>query len=95
MKTKHDLIQAVYERNHFNKKTVETIVNEFVGEIIALMEAGENVRVAELGTFRTMYRPPCVGYNPDTREKIDVDERHVPHLRFNRAIGRRINAKNK
>jgi integration host factor subunit beta len=45
------------------------------------MKTGERVNIKEFGTFTVKERPAGVVTHPQTREKIQVPARKVPHFK--------------
>ena len=91
MKTKADLIKQVCENTALSKGGVEQAVNEFLATLISELEQGNDVRIYELGTFKTAVRKAHKGRNPSTGEAIDVPQKYVPQLKFNQSISRVLN----
>lgn len=88
---KSDLINKVYNNTALSKAAIEIAVNEFLSELVSEIEQGNNVRIAELGTFKTATRKAHIGRNPATGEKVEVPTKRVPQLKFNERIRRNMN----
>ena len=89
--SKLDLVNKVYERTSLSKASIQVAVNEFLAELVAELESGEEVKIAELGTFKIAVRKAHMGRNPATGESVQVPERKVPQLKFNERIRRNLN----
>jgi integration host factor subunit beta len=59
----------------------------------ALSEAlvkGDRIEIRGFGSFALNYRPPRVGRNPKTGEKVNVPEKWVPHFKAGKELRERV-----
>lgn len=91
MKTKQDLINQIHADSDISKGTIERVVQDFVEALRDEIASGNSVRIHEIGTFKIATRKAHTGRNPATGEAIEVPEKYVPQLKFNRAISNELN----
>lgn len=91
MKTKQDLINQIHADSDISKRTIERVVQGFVEALRDEIASGNAVRIGEIGTFKIATRKAHTGRNPATGEAIEVPEKYVPQLKFNRAISNELN----
>lgn len=89
--TKQHLINQVHANSDINKKTIVCIVQDFLEVLHGEIVAGNEVRINELGTFKITTRKAHVGYNPNTREVIEIPEKRTLHLKVSSAVKRDLN----
>lgn len=73
---KSELISVVASSGDFSKSTVERIVNATLGAIVEHLSNGrkERVSIPGFGTFEVVERKGRKGYNPRTRQEIDIPD---------------------
>lgn len=91
MKTKQDLINSIHADSNISKQIIETIVQDFIEMLCTNIANGETVRIRELGTFQIATRKAHTGRNPSTGEPIEIPEKRVPQLKFNKSISTKLN----
>ena len=75
---KADLIHNISEKSGMSKKDVETVLNNFLGEVTEALSAGEKVQLIGFGTFETRKRAGRTGRNPQAGTEIKIPEANVP-----------------
>ncbi|WP_199623982.1 HU family DNA-binding protein [Paenibacillus alkalitolerans] len=75
---KTDLINSIAEKSGMTKKDVETVLNNFLGEVTDALSTGNKVQLIGFGTFETRKRSGRVGRNPQTGAQISIPESKVP-----------------
>lgn len=75
---KADLINNIATKSGLTKKDVETVLNNFVGEITDALASGDKVQLVGFGTFETRKRSSRTGRNPQTGGTIEIPESVVP-----------------
>ena len=55
----------------------------------ALLE-GNRIEIRGFGSFGLNYRPPRVGRNPKSGEKVQVPEKFVPHFKAGKELRERV-----
>ncbi len=80
MVTKETIATKIAEKHGLTKKEGLAIVNEVFDNIVAEVKAGEKVFVSDFGTFTQTERKARDGVNPQTKEKIKIAAKSVPHF---------------
>lgn len=75
---KTDLINNISEKSGMTKKDVETVLNNFLGEVTEALSSGDKVQLIGFGTFETRKRSGRTGRNPQTGVEITIPESKVP-----------------
>jgi DNA-binding protein HU-beta len=75
---KTDLISNISEKSGLSKKDVETVLNNFLGEVTDALSTGDKVQLIGFGTFETRKRSGRTGRNPQTGTEITIPESTVP-----------------
>ena len=89
---KSELVQAIAERNpHLYQRDVENIVNAILGEITEALARGDRVELRGFGAFSVKNRPPRLGRNPRTGDKVHVEEKWVPFFKTGKELRERLN----
>lgn len=90
--TKSELIERMSgQQPNIPVKTIETAVREIIEILSTKLEKGERVEIRGFGSFSLHYRPPRIGRNPKTGEKIALEARQVPHFKPGRRLRDRVN----
>jgi len=80
--TRSELIQKIAER--FPQLTLgdaELGVKNIIDAMSNSLASAGRVEVRGFGTFGLNYKPPRIGRNPKTGEKVNVPERYTPHFK--------------
>lgn len=89
---KSELIAVLAERNpHLYQRDVERIVSTIFDEITQALCRGDRVELRGFGAFSVKRRPPRIGRNPRTGERVDVGEKHVPFFKSGKDMRERLN----
>jgi len=75
---KTDLINNISEKSGMTKKDVETVLNNFLGEVTDALSSGDKVQLIGFGTFEIRTRSGRTGRNPQTGKEITIPESKVP-----------------
>ncbi len=51
---------------------------------------GDRIEIRGFGSFALNYRPPRVGRNPKSGEKVQVPEKYVPHFKAGKELRERV-----
>jgi len=54
------------------------------------LSRGDRIEIRGFGSFALNYRPPRVGRNPKSGEKVDVPEKWVPHFKAGKELRERV-----
>lgn len=89
--TRSELICALAERfPQLAAKDAEIAVKEILDAITDALISGNRVEIRGFGSFALNYRPPRVGRNPKTGEKVSVPEKRVPHFKAGKELRQRV-----
>lgn len=75
--TKQDLIDQVYQDNHYTRNSVEDIIQQFLNAFSSALVSGQEVRLPEIGTIKSYTRKAYVGHNPLTNEPLPVPQQRM------------------
>ncbi|MGL1833288.1 integration host factor subunit beta [Rhodocyclaceae bacterium SMB388] len=54
------------------------------------LSRGDRIEIRGFGSFSLNYRPPRVGRNPKSGEKVHVPEKYVPHFKAGKELRERV-----
>ena len=72
----------------------EFAVKMILDAMIATLERGDRIEARGFGSFNLNYRPPRVGRNPRSGEKVLVAAKHVPHFKAGKELRERVDQRN-
>ncbi len=89
--TKSELINRLAERNQRlvardADEAVKTIL-EAMGQALA---SGNRIEIRGFGSFALNYRPPRIGRNPKSGERVPVPAKYVPHFKAGKELRERV-----
>lgn len=85
--TRSELIAALAQRfPQLVQQDAEMAVVELLQAISQSISDGNRVEIRGFGSFSLNYRPPRVGRNPKTGEKVAVPGKHVPHFKAGKEL---------
>ena len=71
---KAELLKTLSEKTGQSQNVINDVLNAFVETTVeAVRDNGEQVTLVGLGTFKQKLTPAHEGFNPLTKEKIQVD----------------------
>ena len=80
--TKSDLIARLAERfPQLVAKDADFAVKMILDAMSEALVKGDRIEIRGFGSFSLNYRPPRVGRNPKSGDKVDVPEKWVPHFK--------------
>jgi len=80
--TKSDLIELLAERSPlFTSADTTTSVNLILEAISTALVKGGRVEIRGFGSFSLNYRPPRIGRNPKSGERVEITAKYVPHFK--------------
>jgi len=92
--TKSELINRLAERNpHLVAADAELAVKTILDAMMQSLIEGQRIEIRGFGSFSLNYRPPRVGRNPKTGEKVTVAGKHVPHFKAGKELRDRVDYK--
>ncbi|NTV94463.1 MAG: integration host factor subunit beta [Thiobacillus sp.] len=92
--TKSELINRLAERNpHLVAADAELAVKTILDAMMQSLVEGKRIEIRGFGSFSLNYRPPRVGRNPKTGDKVTVAGKHVPHFKAGKELRDRVDYK--
>ncbi|MGZ3158642.1 MAG: integration host factor subunit beta [Burkholderiaceae bacterium] len=90
--TRSELILAMSSRfPHLSRDDVETSVSVILQSMRQSLRQQSRIEIRCFGTFSLNYRPPRIGRNPRTGEKVAIPATHAPHFKSSKELLLRIN----
>jgi integration host factor subunit beta len=89
--TKSELIAKLAA--HFPQlgaKDAEFAVKMILDAMAKSLSHGERIEIRGFGSFGLNYRPPRVGRNPKSGEKVQVPAKYVPHFKAGKELRERV-----
>lgn len=92
--TKSELINRLAERNsHLVAADAELAVKTILDAMTQSLVEGKRIEIRGFGSFSLNFRPPRVGRNPKTGEKVTVAGKYVPHFKAGKELRDRVDFK--
>jgi integration host factor subunit beta len=89
--TKSELINQLAERfPQLGVKDVDFAVKVLLEALSDTLVGGNRIEIRGFGSFSLSYRPPRVGRNPKSGEKVQVPEKYVPHFKAGKELRERV-----
>jgi integration host factor subunit beta len=89
--TKSELIEQLSARfPQLGVKDADLAVKMILDEMAACLARGQRIEIRGFGSFGLNYRPPRVGRNPKSGEKVMVPEKYVPHFKAGKELRERV-----
>ena len=89
--TKSELIARLAERvPQLVAKDAEFAVKMILDAMTDALSRGDRIEIRGFGSFALNYRPPRVGRNPKSGEKVQVPEKYVPHFKAGKELRERV-----
>jgi len=76
--TKQDLIRTVAEKAGLSQKQAGEAVNAMLDAVVEAVAAGDKVQLVGFGTFESRKHEARQGFNPLTKEAIQIPESVAP-----------------
>ncbi|HEY8069376.1 MAG TPA: integration host factor subunit beta [Burkholderiales bacterium] len=91
--TKSELIARLAQRYpQLVAKDAEYAVKMILDAMTHSLLNGHRIEIRGFGSFGLNYRPPRVGRNPKSGEKVHVPEKYVPHFKAGKELRERVDA---
>lgn len=71
-------------------KDVEYSVKVLVDTMTRSLAKGQRIEIRGFGSFDLNHRPARIGRNPKTGEKVEVEEKYVPHFKPGKELRERV-----
>ena len=89
--TKSDLIAQLAERfPQLVAKDADFAVKMILDAMSEALTKGDRIEIRGFGSFSLNYRPPRVGRNPKSGDKVSVPEKWVPHFKAGKELRVRV-----
>ena len=89
--TKSELIARLAERfPQLVAKDAELAVKVILDAMTEALANGDRSEIRGFGSFSLNHRPPRVGRNPRSGERVDVPEKWVPHFKAGKELRERV-----
>ena len=86
--TKSELIEILSARHsQLAPKDAELAVKTMLDAMAHTLAQGDRIEIRGFGSFGLNYRPPRMGRNPKTGEKVQVPKKYVPHFKAGKEHG--------
>ncbi len=93
--TKSELISSLAARYpQLVVKDAELAVKMILDAMAISLSQGQRIEIRGFGSFGLNYRPPRIGRNPKSGEKVNVAEKYVPHFKAGKEMRERVDHKN-
>ena len=91
--TKSDLIARLAERfPQLVAKDADYAVKMILDALSEALVKGDRIEIRGFGSFSLNYRPPRVGRNPKSGDKVRVPEKWVPHFKAGKELRERVDS---
>ncbi len=89
--TKSDLISRLAQRfPQLTAKDADLAVKMILDAMTEALIKGDRIEIRGFGSFSLNYRPPRIGRNPKSGEKVEVPEKGVPHFKAGKDLRDRV-----
>ena len=89
--TKSKLINLLSNRfSQLVHKDAELSVKTILDAMSDSLMKKQRIEIRGFGSFSLNYRPPRIGRNPKSGEKVNVPEKYVPHFKAGKELRTRV-----
>lgn len=89
--TKSELIARLAARfPQLVAKDTDYAVKMVIDAMSDALARGDRIEIRGFGSFALNYRPPRVGRNPKSGDKVLVPEKYVPHFKAGKELRERV-----
>jgi integration host factor subunit beta len=71
-------------------KDAELSVKSILDAMTISLQNSKRIEIRGFGSFSLNYRPPRIGRNPKTGEKVNVPAKSVPHFKAGKQLRARV-----
>ena len=90
--TKSELIEALAaDQKHLAYADVEMAVKTLLEQMSHALATGERIEIRGFGSFSLHFRPPRMGRNPKTGDRVEVPEKRIPYFKPGKELKDLIN----
>jgi integration host factor subunit beta len=91
--TRSDLIARLAERHsQLLGKDAELSVKVILDSMSVTLAGGGRIEIRGFGSFALNYRPPRLGRNPKSGDKVQVPAKYVPHFKAGKELRERVDS---
>ena len=91
MMTKSDLVARLAERfPQLGAKDADLAVKMILDTMSEVLARGDRIEIRGFGSFALNYRPPRMGRNPKSGDKVSIPEKWVPHFKAGKELRERV-----
>ena len=91
--TKSDMIARLAERfPQLVAKDADFAVKMILDALSEALAKGDRIEIRGFGSFSLNYRPPRVGRNPKSGDKVSVPQKWVPHFKAGKELRERVDS---
>jgi len=89
--TKSELINRLAARfPQLVAKDADYAVKMILDTMTTSLAGGDRIEIRGFGSFALNYRPPRVGRNPKSGDRVQVPEKRVPHFKAGKELRERV-----
>ncbi|WP_412479561.1 integration host factor subunit beta [Azonexus sp. IMCC34839] len=89
--TKSELIARLAERfPQLVAKDADFAVKMILDAMSEALVRGDRIEIRGFGSFALNYRPPRIGRNPKSGDKVNVPAKWVPHFKAGKELRERV-----
>jgi integration host factor subunit beta len=89
--TKSELIARLAGRfPQLVAKDADYAVKMILDAMTDSLARGDRIEIRGFGSFALNYRPPRIGRNPKSGERVEVAEKYVPHFKAGKELRERV-----
>ena len=89
--TKSELIARLAERfPQLVAKDADYAVKMILDALTAALVRSDRIEIRGFGSFALNHRPPRIGRNPKSGDKVQVPEKYVPHFKAGKELRERV-----
>ena len=89
--TKGMLIDIIAQREGFNMRKAEIVVNTIFDAMTDALKEGERVEIRGFGSFEVRHYDAYKGRNPKTGEEVYVAAKKAPFFKTGKELRERVN----
>lgn len=87
--TRSDLVRLLADRfgqGQLTQRDADAAVKAILEAMSSALERGQRIEIRGFGSFAISHRPPRLGRNPKTGERVQIPERRMPHFKPGKAL---------
>lgn len=85
-----DVFAEKNSESDLQSKDIEYGVKVLVDKMTRALAQGQRIEIRGFGSFDLNHRPPRLGRNPKTGEKVEVPAKRVPHFKPGKELRERV-----